>query len=65
MRFDSIHLDGVTGVKRLTFPAAISDRANWYQRWNSSKANFMALSKHWSERKDNAYTLRTATNRPV
>lgn len=36
---------------RLTFPAAMRDRANWYQSWNSSKANFMALSKHWSERR--------------
>lgn len=46
-------------MKRLTFPAAIRDRANWYQRWNSSKANFMALSKHWLERKNNISTLRT------
>lgn len=36
----------------LTFPAAINERANWYQRWNSSKANFMALSKHWLGKKN-------------
>lgn len=35
----------------LTFPQATMDRASWYQRWNSSNANFMALSKHW-ERND-------------
>lgn len=38
---------GTARRRGLTFPAAMSDRANWYQRWNSSKANFMALSKHW------------------
>lgn len=35
----------------LTFPQATMDRASWYQRWNSSNANFMALSRHW-ERND-------------
>lgn len=32
----------------------MSDSANWYQRWNSSKANFMARSKHWFGKKRNA-----------
>lgn len=35
-----------TLTARADFPAAISDRASWYHKWNSSKANFMALSKH-------------------
>lgn len=33
----------------LTLPAAIRDRANWYHKWNSSKANFIALSRHCGE----------------
>lgn len=36
------------------------DRANWYQRWNSSKANFMALSKHWFGKKNGRRHLRIA-----
>ena len=43
---------GLHAAGRLTFPAAMSDRANWYHRWNSSKANFMALSKHWFGEKE-------------
>lgn len=39
----------------------MSDRANWYQRWNSSKANFMALSKHWFGKKDKCRHLRMAS----
>ena len=64
MTFTSTHVDSSAGRERLTFPAAISDRANWYQRWNSSKANFMALSKHWLERKTNVHIPRTAASRP-
>lgn len=37
------------------------DRANWYQRWNSSKANFMALSKHWIGKKNIGRHLRTGS----
>lgn len=36
-----------TLTARADLPAAISDKASWYHKWNSSKANFMALSKHW------------------
>lgn len=39
-----------TLTARADFPAAISDRASWYHKWNSSKANFMALSKHWRKK---------------
>ena len=34
-----------------TFSAQIRDNANWYQMWNSSKENFMALSKVWNWKK--------------
>lgn len=33
----------------LTFPAAMSDRPSWCQRWNSLNANFMARSRHCEE----------------
>lgn len=49
----------------LTFPAAMSDRANWYQRWNSSKANFMALSKHWFGERSRCRHLRRASGTAV
>lgn len=35
--------------QRLTFPQATMERATWYQRWNSPKANFMARSRHCGE----------------
>lgn len=44
-----------TLTARADFPAAISDRASWYHRWNSSKANFMALSKHWRSEKHDTF----------
>lgn len=34
----------------LTFPAAMSDRPSWYQRWNSLKENFMARSRHFEQK---------------
>lgn len=33
----------------LTFPAAMSDRPSWCQRWNSLNENFMARSRHCEE----------------
>lgn len=31
----------------LTLPQAAIESANWYQRWNSPNASFIARSKHW------------------